>query len=80
MSEWQPIETAPKAITRSWDNSEYGAHILAYPVHGEVARVRWWQSKSEEARAKGYQNFLADGGMACHPTHWMPLPDAPREG
>jgi hypothetical protein len=76
--DWQPIETAPRTITSRFGNSEYSCCFLAYPVHGDVARVRWWQSASEEHREKGYQNFLADGGTACHPTHWMPLPEPPQ--
>ncbi len=76
MSEWQPIETAPKQIVRSFSGSEYGEHILLYV--GEVVRGRWWQSSRADWRAEGYQNFLADGGNAVHPTHWQPLPTPPR--
>lgn len=77
VSEWQPIETAPKSIVSDMGGSEYGEYFLAYPINGRVARVRWWQSKDEADRKLGYQNFLADGGMAVHPMHWMPLPDPP---
>jgi hypothetical protein len=77
MSEWQPIETAPKKIISRYGNWEYGQRILAFPVHGEVARVRWWQSKDEKSRKEGYQNFLGDCGNAYHPTHWRHLPKPP---
>ncbi len=78
--EWRPIESAPKNITRRVKlisgNSyhEYGPYILAYPVFGNVARVRWWQWSDDELA----HNFLEDGGNSIHPTHWMPLPEPPQ--
>ena len=75
MSEWQPIETAPKEITRRDHANGYGCCVLAYPVHGSVARVRWWQRTDRPEAC----NFLTDGHLAVHPTHWMPLPDPPRD-
>lgn len=73
---WQPIKTAPKKIVDRDGPHEFGPYILAYPVFGEVARVRWWQSADGEER---YRNWLEDGGNAVHPTHWQPLPRPPRE-
>jgi hypothetical protein len=71
--EWQPIETAPKEIVVEYsDIQRFGRHVLLwdgstpYPYRG-----RWWQAKN------GASNWLADGGMAAHPTHWMPLPTPP---
>lgn len=72
-SEWQAIETAPKQVVLDNEHHEYGPRILLWPVHGEVGRGRWWQSKHDDE----YRNFLADGGQAVQPTHWMPLPDPP---
>jgi hypothetical protein len=70
---WQPIETAPKEIVVSYsDIQRYGASILLW-AHGEAVCGRWWQSSS------GSCNFIAAGGMAVHPTHWMPLPPSPKE-
>src|SRR4051794_38002108 len=77
---WQPIETAPKEIC-SRDVTpfgpkddplihEYGPYILAYPVFGRVAIVRWWQSNKDPRSC----NFLEDGGNAARPSHWMPVP------
>lgn len=74
--QWQLIDSAPKTTEWSSDGHEYGAYILAWPVFGEVARVRWWQSKDGD---KLWCNFLEDGGNAVHPTHWMPLPNPPKE-
>lgn len=78
MNKWQPIETAPKEITAHFENHEYGAYIMAWPVGGGVGRARWWQWRNGDGRIDG-SNFIADGGNACYPTHWMPLPEPPPE-
>lgn len=72
---WQPIETAPKQIVRTFGENEYGESILLYA--GEIIRGRWWQDARASWRNEGYQNFVIDGGRAVHPTHWMPLPAPP---
>lgn len=72
---WQPIETAPKDVVRIYDAAQYGPYILAYPINGGVARVRWWQSTGDDTGR--FCNFLGDCGNAYHPTHWMPLPSPP---
>lgn len=74
--QWRLMAEAPKQIQRSYKNAEYGPYILAWPVFGLVARVRWWQSKS---KPEEYCNFLEDGGNAVRPTHFMPLPEPPKE-
>jgi hypothetical protein len=63
--EWQPIETAPKD----------GTPVLGYrDVDGVMATVYWttW----------GGWSLVAPGGYAeeddWEPTHWMPLPDPPK--
>lgn len=84
MGKWQPIETAPKKVIYR-DRTpfgdlvhNYGPYILVWPVYGEVARARWWQS-SGAADGRNSSNFLSDGGNAVCPTHWMPLPSPPKE-
>lgn len=72
VSEWQPIETAPKEPLRTYGRNQHGPLILAYPVNRQVDTVEWWQTD----RAS---NFLDGGGNAAHPTHWMPLPAPPTE-
>ena len=61
MSEWQPIETAPR--DKSW--------FLATPGVYTVDMVRVWQVKDGRPYFEGW------GGNSCRPTHWMPLPKPP---
>lgn len=71
---WQPIETAPKDGTPVWgfDN-------------GVMAVMAW----AEEMRWDDHSTFRPDGwelvtvvwpdeSSNANPTHWMPLPEAPR--
>ena len=75
MTEWQPMETAPKD----------GTAILAWPICGggfyspegeaQIAYVmRWEERKSIWVEASGEEY------MQCSPTHWMPLPPPPKKG
>lgn len=77
-NEWQPIETAPKD----------GKHILAY-VNGKLCVVRWEVSIFAKgwtiyktAKDKKYFLFLKgiETWLCVNPTHWMPLPQPPKEG
>lgn len=65
MSEWQPIETAPKR-----------GRFLA--VVGDLVRIVAW-GKTSHVTMYGW--CLADQGAEdfdlCEPTHWMPLPQPP---
>jgi hypothetical protein len=71
MTEWRPIETAPKD----------GAAILIWPAQSSFTGddkisyvVRWndWKEAWIEASGEEYDTF--------YPTHWMPLPLAPKKG
>ena len=69
---WRPIKTAPKGEIYRDGQSAYAEYILIwYPGTLAPLRARWWQADS------GPNNFLADGGWAVFPTHWMPLPPPP---
>ena len=61
---WQPIETAPK------DRTE----ILA--VRDKEIKIVFWYPHLKEW---GSQEDWADDGT-WEPTHWMPLPEPPKEG
>ena len=65
MTEWQPIETAPRPWTP----------ILAYdPTYedGAVTAMMWNPDWQTWAPCVGDENFAE-----LRPTHWMPLPDPP---
>lgn len=71
MSEWQPIETAPKD----------GSHILVGGPWMPVCEVSWHKAtdwdypgwRCGRFGAKGYDDL-----GAYEPTHWMPLPEPPK--
>lgn len=74
MSEWQPIESAPK------DGSEVLLYLSA--PWSKIEKARWyapwsnWQAgviPSDPAREEYY------GIGSSVPTHWMHLPEPPKE-
>jgi hypothetical protein len=69
MSDWQPIETAPKdgawILLRGesgYVNRPYRAHVGRWVTGRDGG---WWE-ESEDA-------YFTDDGD--EPTHWMPLPE-----
>ena len=74
MNKWQPIDTAPKD----------GTLILAHLPDSDDCYVIGWCDKAKDIRSY----FNADGWCIAwdgeslsdwsQPTHWMPLPDAPK--
>ena len=70
MSEWQPIDTAPKDGTPfigaiQWDADEW-----------EILRMVWSESTANFIDAT-YAPFAESQEQ---PTHWMPLPAPPAKG
>jgi len=69
-AQWQPIETAPKD----------GTWILVHHEWG-IDFARW--RPSDRWQAEGWETELYDryGEPAeeIDPTHWMPLPDPPKQ-
>ena len=74
MSEWQPIETAPKEpfvefLVADANGERYFAFRAVldedaiYPS-GQHDELQWWISQTEARQS-------------CDPTHWMPLPAVP---
>ena len=64
MSDWLPIETAPRdgtkiLVWRPRESNDYEAHADVDAWMGKS----WWHSR-----------------RAQQPTHWMPLPMPPAEG
>lgn len=65
MSDWQPIETAPKDGTVVELNGE---HRL-YPMRGLWAHGEW--------RAEQMSYTLGPARLVPDPTHWTPLNESP---
>ena len=70
---WQPIETAPKDETR----------ILTVIVGFHIA-IGWWFAEEEKWMTTDAEDYADEGSWVeavrdsyYHPTHWMPLPEAP---
>ena len=93
LSEWQPIETAAdwlraqgismllekNAPVHTWgnvllyspkDNDASGAHIF-------VGKLIDWGAQSKDTH---WRDSNAHDGETIKPTHWMPLPEPPKEG
>jgi hypothetical protein len=77
MSEWQPIETAPKD----------GTYILLYESDQSrpVKMGCWLDSEHKRngqvihsAQRWSYGIIWVFGGDNPNPTHWMPIPEPPK--
>lgn len=87
--EWQPIDTAPKgggAVSTLDPNWVEPPYILLLFSDGKVA-VCYWDWYYAEGR-RGFNEISAwiepiSGEQIAlnydEPTHWMPIPDAPKE-
>jgi hypothetical protein len=70
MSDWQPIETAPRdgsAILCHLPNA--GPFVARQDI--DIVHYSGWGGGVWEG-SRGYAKYRPD-----EPTHWMPLPDAP---
>jgi hypothetical protein len=65
MTDWQPIETAPKD----------GMQILIYDPLCGIQQVGFDITGSKMGLTDAW---IADDGGTYLPTHWMPLPDPPK--
>jgi hypothetical protein len=76
MSEWQPIETAPRDETDILvAGGTYGNECVSYEFHGAKftgVAIAYW-----DKREKWFSGGECD---YYHPTHWMPLPSPPTIG
>jgi hypothetical protein len=81
MSEWQPIETAPKDGTKivAWGFLANRAPEMGV-IRSEtpVAHVMMWRSYTG-LDAGDWVSTSIGIALAQHPTHWMPLPAPPEE-
>jgi hypothetical protein len=70
MTNWQPIETAPKD----------GRTILGYSESGQMLIWRWdtdRYAKKPKPYWRAFSVFGVTGERSMQPTHWMPLPEPP---
>ena len=67
MSEWQPIETAPKD----------GTMFLGARAGHVWVRVSFWRKTDKRFGWHGAQSMKTE--VANQPTHWMHLPEPPRQ-
>ena len=65
MSKWQPIETAPKDGTRVILNDSLHTQIGFYSTALDCGECLGWVND--------------EGIVSLNPTHWMPLPEPPKE-
>jgi hypothetical protein len=81
MTEWQPIETAPKDGTNILIATT-GNLIRAGIYRSEVPSVceAHWQNGWYEEKVSGWQLANCDEEYGCltEATHWMPLPEPPK--
>jgi len=68
MTQWQPIETAPK-------NQE----VLGW-AYGDYVLCWWVKEKNFEGWTTGWETAggYDVGYSPVSPTHWTPLPEAPQ--
>lgn len=88
MSEWQPIETAPKdgTVVDLW--LDYGGRGLDYGGRGCRKMDCKWRSSVDEGDPStygwfSYEKLDYDVGydwsmFSGEPTHWMPRPEPPK--
>lgn len=77
MSEWQPIETAPKdgrsILVFGWpSNLEVNGNVLVSYKRAAIYSASW--DEIDEAFCLSGGSWL---GPFVKPTHWMPLPEPP---
>jgi len=86
---WRPIETAPKSgreiliyLPRSNKNFSFSFVTVGYWEHYES----YWHEpvpgnpgKIETKYGAGFVGVFGKNKMRLYPTHWMPLPEPPKE-
>lgn len=65
MTDWQPIETAPKD----------GSWIIVTSTHNQYYRAAiMWDDYWQDCNEANHDSFMDKSA-----THWMPLPDPPKD-
>lgn len=79
VSERLPEETGTYLVWMKWDLTEADEEPSAYPVlyDADAEGFGWWKSYySGETLGWAGEDFVRYEGI----THWMPLPEPPKEG
>jgi hypothetical protein len=85
MSEWQPIETAPRDGTQRLGLTARGYCIFAWhddtrgPGVSDDVQVPGWEAfcDGETVMDEGWDTGTGYT-LEVSPTHWMPLPEPPK--
>lgn len=76
MTDWQPIDTAPRDGTRvlTWHSMGSGGAVVNNPSHHAYGQNGWCviQSTLDEL----WPSEILETGSV---THWMPLPPPPKD-
>ena len=77
MSEWQPIETAPKdgTIIDVWLGEADRSDVEFYCTTGTRRSAGWCFKNGKFRPLGGLEPAMP---VFVIPTHWMPLPDPPQ--
>lgn len=78
MSEWQPINTAPKDGTWIWVFTEpYQDGCPQQSARWIREETEYWEQVSENRKERRVEVSGYWYGCGGWPTHWMPLPKPP---
>lgn len=80
MSEWQPIETAPKDGTVVLLFGLWAGEVGGIAQEPQIDIGRWSGGRSDYG-SDGWWGLITGDAYGCwmRPTHWMPLPQPPKE-
>jgi hypothetical protein len=87
MSEWRPIETAPKdgSAMLLYADTEYRYYsvadiapgiVIGFWMHGRWESIETQDCGSMGGEETGWMSDICPFDVS--PTHWMPLPEAPK--
>lgn len=74
MSDWRPIETAPKDDTACLVWNGTNVSVARFGEVRQSGKVEWWPLANGETVD---DNTHYHEMMVVEPSHWMPLPEPP---
>lgn len=75
MTEWMPIESAPRDGTKILAHCQPRHIDSGNPMGWDYVGVIWWRKDKFQDSIWPWRHSLNDS--AAEPTHWMPLPEPP---